>query len=472
MRLTNRNFDNTLMNNKLHKNKYSLTLKHKTMKKIIYISLCALVLSSCNIYRQYERPEIDVPDSYRQTDGIASDDTLSIADLSWTDIYTDPNLQTLINYGLENNTDLLVAVEKVNEAKAALKSAKLAFFPSVGLSLPASLAYSNGNTVVSYDASVVASWEIDLFGKLLNSKRKAQVALLQNHEYQQAVRTQLIATIADFYFNLLALDKQLDIYVMTEKSWSVSVETIKAMKEGGMTNEAAVAQYEAYHASISAAIPAVKAAIMKQENALLALLGDYQGTIARGKLDEQEMDFDIKAGVPVQLLANRPDVKNAEYNLTSMYYNTNIARSAFYPSLIIDANLTWIAPLNVLASLSQPLFYRGANKAKLEIAKSQEQEAKLQFKQTLIDAAMEVSNALITYDAELQKEVARNKQILSLYNAVEYTNELLKLGSSTYLEVLDAQQSLLSALLSQTDDQLNKLYAITSLYHALGGGRE
>ena len=430
------------------------------------------MLSSCNIYRQFEQPDVAVNESYRTLDGTASNDSITIADLSWTEIYTDTNLQTLINYALENNTDLLVAIEKVNEAKASLKSAKLAFLPSVGVSLPTSLSYSSGNTVISYDASVSASWEIDLFGKLLNSKRKEQSALLQNQEYQQAVRTQLIATVADYYFNLLALDKQLAIYTATEKSWAISVETIKAMKEGAMANEAAVAQYEAYHAAITAAIPEIKASILKQENSLSALLGNYPEAIQRGKLDEQKMDLDIKAGIPVQLLANRPDVKNAEHNLASMYYNTNIVRSAFYPSLVIDASLGWINPLTALASLTQPLFYCGSNKAKLEIAKSQEQEARLQFKQTLIDASMEVSNALITYEAELQKEVARDKQILSLYNAVEYTNELLKLGSSTYLEVLEAQQSLLDALITKTDDQLNKLNAITSLYHALGGGRE
>lgn len=442
------------------------------MKKLIYIALCATTLSSCNIYRQFERPEVDVTDSYRTLEGTTTSDTTTIADLSWTEIYTDPNLQTLINYALENNTDLLVAIEKVNEAKASLKSAKLAFFPSVGVSVPANLSYSAGNTTISYDASVSASWEIDLFGKLLNSKRKEQATLLQSQEYQQAVRTQLIATIADYYFNLLALDKQLNIYIVTEKSWASSVETIKAMKEGAMATEAAVAQYEAYHAAIAAAIPEIKASILKQENALSALLGNYPDTITRGKLDEQKVDFDIQAGIPLQLLANRPDVKNAEYYLASMYYNTNAARSAFYPSLVIDASLNWINPLSVLASLTQPLFYRGTNKAKLEVAKAQEQEARLQFRQALIDASMEVSNALITYDAELQKEVARDKQILSLYNAVEYTNELLKLGSSTYLEVLEAQQSLLDALITKTDDQLNKLNAITSLYHALGGGRE
>lgn len=443
-----------------------------TMKKITYIILFTLFLSSCNIYRKFERPEMSVADSYRYLDTTSVVDTVTIADLNWTEIYTDPNLQVLINYALENNTDHLIAMEKVKEAKAAFKSARLSFFPSAGLVFPTNMNYSNGNTSVSYDASVTASWEIDLFGKLLNSKRKAQVVMLQSQEYQQAVRTQIIATVADYYFNLLALDKQLNIYTITEKSWATSVETIKAMKEGGMTTEAAVAQYEAYHASIAAAIPEIKAAIMKQENALSALLGDYPKNIERGKLDEQKVGFNIEAGIPMQLLANRPDIKAAEYNLASMFYNTNVARSYFYPNIVIDANLGWTGALNLIGSLTQPIFYRGANKARLEIAKAQEEAARLQFKQAIVDAGMEVSNALITYDAELKKESERNKQIVALYNAVEYTNELLKLGSSTYLEVLDAQQSLLSALLSQTEDNLNKLNAITSLYHALGGGRD
>lgn len=442
------------------------------MKKITYIILFTLFLSSCNIYRKFERPEMSVADSYRNLDTTSVVDTATIAYLNWTEIYTDPNLQVLINYALENNTDHLIAMEKVKEAKAAFKSARLSFFPSAGLVFPTNLNYSNGNTSVSYDASVTASWEIDLFGKLLNSKRKAQVVMLQSQEYQQAVRTQIIATVADYYFNLLALDKQLNIYTITEKSWATSVETIKAMKEGGMTTEAAVAQYEAYHASIAAAIPEIKAAIMKQENALSALLGDYPKNIERGTLDEQKVGFNIEAGIPMQLLANRPDIKAAEYNLASMFYNTNVARSYFYPNIVIDANLGWTGALNLIGSLTQPIFYRGANKARLEIAKAQEEAARLQFKQAIVNAGMEVSNALITYDAELKKESERNKQIVALYNAVEYTNELLKLGSSTYLEVLDAQQSLLSALLSQTEDNLNKLNAITSLYHALGGGRD
>ena len=457
------------------------------MKKFIYIAISSVLLSGCHIYKKYERPEdINVASTYRTPEGMSNTPTTNnIGNLEWTDIYPDEKLQELINYGLGNNTDLLIAIEKVNEAKAALTSARLSFLPSISLTPEGGVNSFDGSAASwSYNASASASWEIDLFGKLLNSKRKAQVALLQNKEYQQAVRTQLIATIADYYFTLTALDKQLAIYTITEQSWAESVETIKAMKEGGMTNEAAVAQYEAYHASIAAAIPDVKAEITKQENALATLLGDFPKAIARNSIDTQKCDIPIEVGIPVELLSNRPDVKNAEYQLATMYYNTNIARSSFYPQLSIGGSLGWTNAagaaitnpggliLSALASITQPIFNKGVNIAKLKIAKAQEEQAKLNFKQVLLDAGREVSDALAVYDAELKKESKRELQIEKLSNAVEYTKELLTLGSSTYLEVLDAQQSLLSAQLTKTEDQLKKLNAITSLYHALGGGRE
>ena len=457
------------------------------MRKFIYITISAVLLSGCHIYKKYERPEdINVASAYRTPEGMNnSPSTNNIGNLEWKDIYPDEKLQELINYGLLNNTNLLIAIEKVNEAKAALTSARLSFLPSISLTPEGGVSSFDGSAASwSYNASASASWEIDLFGKLLNSKRKAQVALLQNKEYQQAVRTQLIATIADYYFTLTALDKQLAIYTITEQSWAESVETIKAMKEGGMTNEAAVAQYEAYHASIAAAIPDVKAEIIKQENALATLLGDFPKSIDRNSIDSQKCDFPIEVGIPVELLSNRPDVKNAEYQLAAMYYNTNIARSSFYPQLSIGGSLGWTNAagaaitnpggliLSALASITQPIFNKGVNIAKLKIAKAQEEQAKLNFKQVLLDAGREVSDALAIYDAELKKESKRELQIEKLSNAVEYTKELLTLGSSTYLEVLDAQQSLLSAQLTKTEDQLKKLNSITSLYHALGGGRE
>lgn len=458
------------------------------MKKYIYILIVAAALSGCHIYKAYERPEnIVVADTFRMPDSVAQApvDTTTIADLTWQEVFTDTKLQKLINYGLENNNDMLAAIEKVKEAKAALMTSKLSFLPSLTLAPQGGVnSFDLSAPSWTYNASVSASWEIDLFGKLMNAKRQAKVAMLQNMEYRQAVRTQLIATIADYYYTLLALDKQLAIYEETEQSWRSSVATIKAMKEGGMTDEAAVSQSEANYYMVVASIPDVKASILQQENALSVLLGNTPGKIERGTLDEQTMDVPLHAGVPIQLLSNRPDVRSAEYQLAGMYYSTNQARSSFYPQISIGGSAGWtnsvgntiINPgkllLSALASITQPLFYRGSNIAKLKIARAQEEQARLNFQQAILNAGQEVSDALIIYEAEEKKRAARENQIKALHRSVESTTELMRLGTSTYLEVLTAQQSLLSAQITETQDRLTQLRAVVSLYHALGGGRD
>lgn len=458
------------------------------MKKYIYTVVVALALSGCHIYKAYERPEnIEVADSFRMPDSVAQTpgDTATIADLTWQEVFTDPKLQKLINYGLENNNDMLAAIEKVKEAKAALMTSKLSFLPSLTLAPQGGVSsFDLSAPSWTYNASVSASWEIDLFGKLMNAKRQAKVAMLQNMEYRQAVRTQLIATIAGYYYTLVSLDKQLAIYEETEQNWRSSVTTIKAMKEGGMADEAAVSQSEANYYMVLASIPDIKASILQQENALSVLLGNTPGIIERGTLDEQKMDIPLDAGLPIQLLSNRPDVRSAEYQLAGMYYSTNQARASFYPQISIGGSAGWtnsvgsviVNPgkllLSALASLTQPLFYRGSNIAKLKIAKAQEEQARLNFQQTLLNAGQEVSDALIIYEAEEEKREAREKQIEALYRSVESTTELMRLGTSTYLEVLTAQQSLLSAQITATQDRLAQLRAVVSLYHALGGGRD
>lgn len=458
------------------------------MKKYIYITVVALALGGCHIYKAYERPEtIEVPDSFRMPDSVAQTpaDTTTIADLTWQEVFTDPQLQALINYGLEHNNDMLSAIEKVKEAKAALMTSKLSFLPSLTLAPQGGVSsFDLSAASWTYNASVSASWEIDLFGKLMNAKRQAKVAMLQNMEYKQAVRTQLIATIADYYYTLAALDKQLAIYEETEKNWRSSVATIKAMKDGGMADEAAVSQSEANYYMVVASIPDIKASILQQENALSVLLGNTPGVIERGTLDGQKMDIPLETGLPLQLLSNRPDVRSAEYQLAGMYYSTNQARASFYPQITIGGSAGWtnsvgnviVNPgkllLSALASITQPLFYRGSNIAKLKIAKAQEEQARLNFQQTLLNAGQEVSDALIIYEAEENKREAREKQIEALYRSVESTTELMRLGTSTYLEVLTAQQSLLSAQITETQDRLTQLRAVVSLYHALGGGRD
>lgn len=461
------------------------------MKKQIIGMLCATaLLSSCHIYKSYDRPEdIQTAGLYRDTlssgDTLVSD-TANFGNLPWREVFTDPQLQALIQQGLNDNTDLQTAALKVKESQAALLSARLAYAPSIGLSPQGTLSsFDHSAASKTYSLPVTASWEIDLFGKLLNAKRGAQVTLLQTKAYRQAVQTQIIAAIANTYYTLLMLDRQMDISEQTADILKRNVETMQAMKEAAMTNQAAVSQSEAAYAQVLATLPGIRQSIRETENALSMLLKQAPQSIERTTLEEQQLPSEFSVGIPLQLLSNRPDVKAAEMSLASTYYNANSARAAFYPQITLSGSGGWtnsaggaiINPANLLASavgaLTQPLFYRGANIARLKIAKAQQEEAKLAFQQTVLNAGSEVSNALSLYQTTTEKAVSRTLQVEASQKAAEATKELFQLGASTtYLEVLSAEQALLSARLSQVSDSFDRMQAVVSLYQALGGGRE
>lgn len=459
------------------------------MKKLIYLLCATALLSSCHIYKSYDRPgDIETAGLFRDTvaggDTLVSD-TTSFGNLPWREVFTDPYLQTLIEEGLTHNTDLLTAALTVQEAQAALLSSRLAYAPSLGLSPQGTISsFDKHAATKTYSLPVTASWEIDLFGKLLNSKRNAQVTLIQTKAYRQAVQTQIISAIANTYYTLLMLDRQLEISEQTADVLKRNVETMQAMKDAAMTNGAAVAQSEAAYAQVQASLPAIRQSIRETENAMSMLLAQAPQAIERGVLEDQHLPEEFSVGVPLQLLSNRPDVRAAEMALAGTYYNTNSARAAFYPQITISGSAGWtnsagsaiINPgkllASVLGSLTQPLFYRGTNIARLKIAKAQQEEAKLAFQQTVLNAGAEVSNALYQYQAATEKTLSRNLQVESSERAVEYTRELFTLGTSTYLEVLSAEQSLLSARLSEVNDTFDRMQAIVSLYQALGGGRE
>ena len=458
------------------------------MKRITIYTLClGAVLSSCNVYKRYNRPEVDTQGLYRDpvsmTDTLASD-TTNMGNLPWEKVFTDPQLQQLIRLGLERNSDLQTAILKVKEAEAGWMSSRLAYLPSLGLSPQGTVSsFDKSKASQTYSLPVVSSWEIDLFGRLLNAKRGAKATLLQSEAYKQAVQTQVISAIANAYYTLLMLDKQLAITEETSLLWQKTVETMKAMKEAGMVNEAAIAQSEANSYMIAASIPDLKKSIRETENSLSLLLKQAPQRIERSKLENQDLPTLLNAGIPVQLLSNRPDVKAAEMALASTFYNTNQARSSFYPQLSINGTLGWtnnsglgiVNPGKMIASavgaLTQPIFNKGALTARLRIAKAQQEEALINFEQSLLNAGSEVSNALTQYQTAQDKIIQREKQILSLEKSVDYTRELLTLGTSTYLEVLTAQQSLLSAQLSGISDEFQRMQAVVNLYHALGGGR-
>ena len=456
--------------------------------KLITLSVSCLLLSSCGIYTTYERPsDINTDGLYGQdlNEEAVAVDTASIASLSWRELFTDSHLQTLIEHALQSNTDLLSAQQRIKEAEATLSSAKLAYLPSFMLTPQGGVSsFDKSKGSWTYTGIASASWEIDIFGKLTNAKRRSKALYLQSLEYEQAVSTSLIANVANLYYTLLMLDEQYRISEETAVNWRESVRAMRAMMAAGMTNEASVSQSEANCRQVEASLLDLKQQIKEVENSLSILLGEVPGGIERGHLAGQDFPEELTVGVPLQLLSRRPDVKSAELSLASAFYSTNAARSAFYPSITLSGTAGWtnsagnmiINPgkllLSAVGALTQPLFNKGLNIAQLKIAKAQQEEAKLAFLQALLNAGSEVNNALTQVQTARGKTELRTGQIISLENAVRSTQLLMQHGTSTYLEVLTAQQSLLSAQLTQVADRFDEIQGIINLYQALGGGRE
>lgn len=480
-------------------------------KQLIPLFAATLLLSSCGIYNKYQRPEDiktdglygqdlekqDVATPSVEGQAVEVQDTTSIASLSWRELFADTCLQTLIEQSLIGNTDLQSAQWRIKEAEATLSSARLAYLPSFMLTPQGGVSsFDNSKGSWTYSGIASASWEVDIFGKLTNAKRRSKALYLQSVEYEQAVSTSLIANVANLYYTLLMLDEQYRISQETAANWNESVRTMRAMMAAGMTNEASVSQSEANCRQVEASLLDLKQQIKEVENSLSILLGDVPGTIVRegqtpaneqlatrSALFTQSFPEELAVGVPLQLLSRRPDVKSAELSLSAAFYSTNAARSAFYPSITLGGTAGWtnsggsmiLNPgkllLSAVGSLTQPLFNKGLNVAQLKIAKAQLEEAKLSFQQALLNAGSEVNNAITQVQVARGKTNLRTQQITSLETAVRSTQLLMQHGSSTYLEVLTAQQSLLSAQLTQVADRFSEVQGVINLYQALGGGR-
>ena len=458
--------------------------------KIITLMCATALLSSCHIYKAYDRPEdITTEGLYRDTalvNTAVANDTASFGNVPWREVFTDPQLQAYIEQALANNADLRTAMLNVESAQAALLSARLAYLPQLSLSPQGTLTNWNKGemTTKTYNIPVSASWQIDLFGQILNPKRAAQVSLKQAQYNQQAVQTQLIANVANIYYTLLMLDRQLEITENTAEVLKDYVETMQAMYDYGNVNSAAIEQSRTSYAQVVASLSDLRQSISETENSFCLILNEPAHAIERGVLEEQALPSDFSVGIPLQLLSNRPDVQAAEMALAACYYNTNSARAAFYPQITLSGTAGWtnssgagiVNPgkllANLIGSLTQPLFYRGANIARLRQARAQEEQAKIAFQTTLLNAGNEVSNALSLYQNTMEKVNSRTIQVNSARKAAEDTKELFNLGTSTYLEVLTAQQSYLSAQLSEVSDTYSQMQAVINLYQALGGGRE
>ncbi|OWP30611.1 multidrug transporter [Prevotella nigrescens] len=455
------------------------------IRNIIILGLAILSLTGCkSLYGTYKRPEV-------KTDGLVRDPindqtTLEGANdfgqLPWRDVFTDPNLQAIIEKALTNNPDLLNAALNIDIAEQQLGAAKLAFLPSLAFAPQGTITHfgSHVEATKSYTLPLASSWEIDLFGNLRNAKKAAQMAMIQMQDYKVAVQTKLICNVANLYYTLLMLDRQnkivTDMATLTKSTWDM----MQLQMDYGRARSTSVQSAQSAYYGVQARATDIKKQTREVENSLSLLMGEPVHGIARGTLDNQKLPSNFSGGIGVEILSNRADVHANEMALAKCFYNVNQARARFYPSLSITASGGWsngngmVNPakllFNAIGKLTQPIFMQGKLRAGLRVAEDQYKIAYNKWQNSVLTAGSEVSNALVAYNAAEEKDVLYTKQIEILKKNVEQTQMLYNQSSSSYLEVITAQQNLLNAEISQVQDQFSKLQAIVNLYYALGGG--
>lgn len=455
----------------------------KRLRNILIITLAA-GLTSCGVYTKYERPSEALAglDSLYRAD-LSPDTAQTLASLSWEELFADPHLQALIRRGLEANTDLQVARLQVEEAQATLRQSKLAYLPSANLTPEGTLSSFDGKKPQqTYSLGASVSWEIDLFGKLTNAKREARAALLASDAYRQAVQTQVVATVADSYYALLMLDEQISITRRMVESWEEYVHALEALLRAGQADRATVNQARASKLAAESSLETLVQQLVEQENALCAFLGETPRVVERGSMEGQSFPDTLRVGVPLDLLARRPDVRQAEAELMEAFYATNGARSAFYPSITLSGSAGWTNSggtaitnpgawlLSAVGSLVQPLFNKGENIANLKIAKARQEEALLHFRQELLDAGNEVNDALAQWQSARRRIRLDTAQAEHLAATLHDTSLLMQHSADVnYLQVITARQSLLSARLTVVQDRYDEIQGVIQLYHALGG---
>lgn len=473
------------------KSNYNLMKKKKYIYRVLLMLIVASSLQSCFVAKQYQRPEIETKDLYRN---VSTTDSATLAQMPWEDLFSDTKLQALVNMALSDNLDLLMAIERVRASKAYYKQGKMGFLPSLSLG-------ANGGTYEGSDNGLSAvggkgaayenfqltgslSWEADIWGKIRSQKRATQAAYLKSEASRRAVESTLVANIASAYYQLVALDAQVELAKETVDNRTESLKTMKSLKEAARVTETAVKQTEAQLHSTRILLLDLERNVKLLENTMSLLLGKESGRIERGKLDDQFINVDLNTGFAAQLLRNRPDVMLAEYGLMNAFELRNVAHSKFYPSLSLNASAgfesagfdNWFSThsifSNLVGNLTQPIFNKRQIRTQHEVAKAQQQEATYNFKKALLLAGKEVSDALYTYQVEKEKYGIRKQELQALTEAVSFSEELLNSGyaNTTYLEVLTARSNALSSEINTIDSKFRQLNAVVELYLALGGG--
>ena len=455
------------------------------MKRQLFILLLGLGLTSCSVMKDYERPT-DI-----KTDGLYGSAQIGQSEQglgakAWREFFTDPQLQALIERGLAQSVSMRQLDLQIQEAQEYLKCSKLAYIPSLAIAPQGQLSsFDWSKPLKFYTVPLSASWQIGSLGTLRNAKKTAEVGVEQTRTAKQAVQQALVANIANIYYSLCMLDAQLAISEQTSKNWRESVETTRKLMAAGRSNKAAVAQSEANCLNVETNLLDLGEAIIEAENALCTILGEAPHHIERSSLASFQVPAAVETGIPMALLANRPDVKQAELQLASKFYAVNSAQASFYPALTLSGTLGFtnngssveLSPgkwlWNALGQLTQPIFQNGRLRAQKKVALMQQEEAKMAFQQTLIAAGNEVNTALVKLQTAQGKRALIEGQINALNDAVFATEALYKDNVSrqvNYLNVLTAQTGLLSAQLGQLANQYAIITATIDLYQALGGG--
>jgi len=459
--------------------------------KFIFISIIVLLLQSCFVAKNYERPELDVEtEKLFRTENISADST-SLADISWEEFFLDETLKIHIREALDNNQDIRIALQQIVAAEAYLKQGKAGYFPTLSATARVTHQQLASNSqfgsffdggIQQYELLGNLSWEADIWGKIRSNKRAFEAQYLQTVAAHQAVKTNLIANVATMYYTLLALDEQLKITQKTIENRKKTIETTTALKESGNVTSVGVKQTEAQLYTAQAIEVDLKMNIAIMENAFSILLGKAPQFIERSSLEDQQISSSLETGVPALLLRNRPDVIEAEFDLISAFELTNVARTNFYPSLTITGSgglqsidfAQWFDTgslfANIVGGLTQPIFNGRRIRTQYEVAQSEQEQAVLNFEKALLNAGREVSDALYSYHANSEKTEIRQKEFEAYNQAREDSELLLENGFANYLEVLTAQEQTLNTELNLINSQLDQLTSIVELYTALGGG--
>ena len=458
------------------------------MKKLLTIAAASLMMASCGLYNKYDRPDVNTTGLFRDTvsdvDTLVTNTDERFGDLPWREVFTDPQLQALIEKALENNTDLANAALNVKMMEDMLKVAKLAFLPGVAIAPQGTISrvqMDGASTSKTYQLPISASWNVDLFGNILSQKRSAQVQLLATKDYQVAVKTNIICGVANLYYTLMMLDEQLailnDMEGLVKDTWDM----MKLQMQLGRARSTSVKSAEASYYSVKAQAIDLKRQIREMENSMSLLLNEAGHRIDRGSFYDQHLPEKFSAGVGIQLLSNRADVHAAEMALAQCFYDVETARSRFYPNITVSGNATftnnlgavvnpgkWL--LSAVGSLTQPIFQHGQIVAGLKVAKAKQEQAFNTWQNAILKAGNEVSNALLAYNSSAERSVLDQKQVDLYAQNVEDTRLLYKSKGSSYLEVIQAQTNLLNARISKVTDDFSKMQAVVNLYQALGGG--